>query len=109
MYAGLDFSPFKVAAVTVGLILLAVWPTVGLFAGTTASRAVCAATLCVILLRAPTGAPRGASPLYALGFPFAALVVIYIVWRSMIMTHRQGGIIWRGTLYPLEELRNGIV
>ena len=40
-----------------------------------------------------------------LGFPFATLFFLYIVWRSMILTLAQGGIRWRGTLYPLKELK----
>jgi hypothetical protein len=29
--------------------------------------------------------------------------------RSTVVTLRQGGIIWRGTFYALEELRRGLV
>ena len=39
-----------------------------------------------------------ASPLAVIGF-------IYSLLRSMIITLRQGGVIWRGTFYPLAELR----
>jgi glycosyltransferase involved in cell wall biosynthesis len=37
--------------------------------------------------------------------PFAALLLIYALLRSMVATLRQGGVMWRGTFYPLAELR----
>jgi hypothetical protein len=33
------------------------------------------------------------------------LLFIYVMWRSAIVTLRQGGVRWRDTLYPLDELR----
>jgi hypothetical protein len=32
-----------------------------------------------------------------------------MVLRSTIITLRQGGIVWRDTFYPLDELRRGLV
>ena len=49
------------------------------------------------------------SPLYALTFPLGALLLAYMLLRSAVVTLRQGGIIWRDTFYPLEELRRGLV
>ncbi len=37
--------------------------------------------------------------------PFAAATFIFILLRSMITTLRRGGVEWRGTFYPLAELR----
>jgi len=48
-------------------------------------------------------------PLYALTYPIGALIFTWMLMRSMIVTLWQGGIIWRGTFYPLEELKRGIV
>jgi glycosyltransferase involved in cell wall biosynthesis len=42
---------------------------------------------------------------YAALFPVAAAVVIYAMVRSMLLTLRKGGVTWRGTFYPLAELR----
>jgi glycosyltransferase involved in cell wall biosynthesis len=38
-------------------------------------------------------------------FPLGALVFVFTLFRSMFITLKQGGIIWRGTFYPLAELR----
>ena len=46
---------------------------------------------------------------YALTYPLAAAILWYIVMRSAVVTLRQGGVIWRGTFYPLEALRKGVV
>ena len=50
-----------------------------------------------------------ASPLYALTHPVGAAIFSYMLLRSTVVTLVQGGIIWRGTFYPLDELRRGIV
>ena len=47
----------------------------------------------------------GISPGYALFFPFAALVFVFTLLRSMLITLNHGGVVWRGTFYPLAELR----
>jgi glycosyltransferase involved in cell wall biosynthesis len=38
-------------------------------------------------------------------FPFGALVFAFALLRSMFITFKQRGVIWRGTFYPLAELR----
>ncbi len=38
-------------------------------------------------------------------FPIAALLLTYSLLRSMVVTLRNGGVTWRGTFYPLSELR----
>ncbi|HEY0795165.1 MAG TPA: glycosyltransferase [Acidisarcina sp.] len=42
---------------------------------------------------------------YVLLFPVGACLMIYAMLRSMVVTLRRGGVGWRGTLYPLSELR----
>jgi hypothetical protein len=43
--------------------------------------------------------------MYALLFPVGAAVVVYSMLRSMAITVVRGGVVWRGTFYPLKELR----
>ena len=49
------------------------------------------------------------SPLYAVTQPLGALIFVWMIARSTIVTLRQGGIFWRGTFYPIEELKRGVV
>ncbi len=51
------------------------------------------------------GRTSGLSPWNALLTPFAAGVFVFTLLRSMVTTLVQGGVVWRGTFYPLEELR----
>ena len=37
--------------------------------------------------------------------PLGALIFVVALIRSALVTLKQGGVIWRGTFYPLAELR----
>jgi glycosyltransferase involved in cell wall biosynthesis len=49
------------------------------------------------------------SPLYGLTHPLGALIFSWMLLRSTIVTLWRGGVEWRGTFYPLKELRKGVV
>lgn len=42
---------------------------------------------------------------YFVTYPVAGMLFVYSLLRSVWTTLRQGGVIWRGTFYPLRELR----
>jgi glycosyltransferase involved in cell wall biosynthesis len=48
-------------------------------------------------------------PYYFLLHPVSTTLFIYTLLRSMVLTLWNDGIEWRGTKYPLEELRKGMV
>jgi cellulose synthase/poly-beta-1,6-N-acetylglucosamine synthase-like glycosyltransferase len=48
-------------------------------------------------------------PYYFLLHPVSAVLFTYALLRSMVLTLWNDGIEWRGTRYPLEELRKGMV
>jgi len=49
------------------------------------------------------------SPWYAALFPVGGLLFIYSLLQSALATLRRGGVVWRGTFYPIAELREGRV
>lgn len=51
------------------------------------------------------GVPRRAALLY----PVAAILYAWIILRALVLNLSQGGITWRGTFYPLAELRKNRV
>src|SRR5262249_24395273 len=110
VFAALDYSPLKATVVSLMILAGIAWPAAGLFVGPPGARLLCAATLaCMVWSLGSAIQTPGLSPLYGLGFPLAAFLCVYIVFRSMIRTWRQGGVVWRGTLYPLAELRKGLI
>ena len=67
------------------------------------------ASICALVIA--TGAARaiGTSALYGLTFPLGALIICWMLVRSTAVTLWQGGVTWRGTFYPIEELKRGVV
>jgi len=66
----------------------------------------CAIIIAAILLCYGLYSSRsGLSTWNAAFAPFAAMLFIYAMLRSMVATLWQGGIVWRGTFYPLAVLR----
>ena len=41
--------------------------------------------------------------------PISTALFMYTMLRSMLLTLWRGGVVWRGTKYPLEDLRKGLV
>jgi glycosyltransferase involved in cell wall biosynthesis len=48
-------------------------------------------------------------PYYFVLHPISTLLFCYAVMRSTVLTVHQGGLVWRGTFYALEELKRGLV
>jgi hypothetical protein len=48
-------------------------------------------------------------PYYFLLHPVSTSLFMYTLMRSMFHALSNDGIVWRGTKYPLEELRKGMV
>jgi hypothetical protein len=42
---------------------------------------------------------------HGLFLPVGIAVMDYVLVRSMVLTYWRGGIVWRGTYYPLRELK----
>jgi glycosyltransferase involved in cell wall biosynthesis len=105
-FAHLQFNlPFAVVAV-LGMLWLHLGPWLGIFfaAGwAQAGYAVGMAVLAAVYLA--MGRRTGISPVYLLLHPLATLLMVYTLLRSTALTLARGGVEWRGTFYPLSELK----
>jgi len=109
-FAALGYSlPYVGIAVT-GLLVVNVAPVFGVLFGHGWIR-IFAAIAFLIALVFHTGIDIGmrVTPLYAVTHPLGALLFCYMLLRSTVVTLKQGGIIWRDTFYPLDELKRGVV
>ncbi len=48
---------------------------------------------------------NGVPTAYVFLLPVAACIIVYMLLRSMVVTLARGGVEWRGTFYPLADLR----
>jgi hypothetical protein len=67
------------------------------------------AVLIALAFHAGVAIVMKASPLYAFTHPIGAALFCYMLLRSTVVTLWQGGIVWRDTFYPLDELKRGMV
>ena len=110
VFAGTDYRLWLAASGALFQLVASLWPYLALVVTEGATQAVYVATVAVISLIVADGARlHGSSPWYALGFPFTAGLFTFIIIRTVICNLTQGGITWRGTFYPLAELRKNRV
>ncbi|MEW6282541.1 MAG: glycosyltransferase family 2 protein [Candidatus Eremiobacterota bacterium] len=99
-YAGTDYSMSTVLAAC-AWILATTLGTVLCFDQAAGGLAVGGMLLCGALAASMMGLPRWGGAL----FPVTGPLFCYVLLRSAWLTERRGGVVWRGTFYPLPELR----
>lgn len=105
-FAAVNYSLVPVLASVAGLLVVFVWPWVAIVGTTGPTRVLNLAAVAAMVLAWMACRPAtGAGLRFAAAMPAVALLFAYTVLRSAVLTLRQGGIRWRGTLYPLAELR----
>jgi len=67
------------------------------------------ALVSMLLIYVGMSARSAIPPYYFVLHPISTLLFCYAVMRSTFLTLRQGGVVWRGTFYALEELKRGLV
>ncbi len=106
LFAFFGFRPVALLAASAGMTLLWLGPFVGL--GYPATRLPAVLTLAAIAALYGLVRPMSRIPVWtALVFPFSVVLILYSLLRSMVVTLYAGGVTWRGTFYPLAELRRG--
>jgi glycosyltransferase involved in cell wall biosynthesis len=105
-FAAAQFQMSQVLLQIFSLIIFYVAPSFGLFFGHGWVRILAAiGVLLPFAFLFGVDIVMRVSPLYSVTFPLAAVIFIYMLLRSTIVTIKQGGIYWRGTFYPLDDLR----
>jgi hypothetical protein len=105
-FAGADYSIAVVVAGSVAQLTFTVWPFFGVFLTHGFTQIINIIIVGGIpLLLWDTARFHGFRRWSGIGFPFATVLFIYIMWRAMLTTLWNQGIRWRGTHYPLKELK----
>ena len=109
-FAVLSFQWWRTVISAVGLAFLNFGPFLGIFLAQGWARAPYAAALASMFAIYVGMSWRSAvPPYYFLLHPVSTMLFIYTLLRSMFLTLWNDGIEWRGTKYPLAELRKGMV
>jgi glycosyltransferase involved in cell wall biosynthesis len=109
-FAVLSFQWWRTLISAGGLAFLNLGPFLGVWLAHGWARLPYAVALGSMFLIYVGMSRRSAVPFYYfLLHPVSAVLFIYTLLRSMVLTLWNDGIVWRGTKYPLEELRKGRV
>src|SRR5450755_323299 len=109
-FAVLSFQAWRTVLSAFGLAFLNYGPFLGVFLAHRWARLPYAVAMGSMLLIYFGMSWRSAvPPYYFLLHPVSTTLFIYTLLRSMILTLWNDGIVWRGTKYPLDELRKGMV
>jgi glycosyltransferase involved in cell wall biosynthesis len=93
-----------------GLAFLNLMPFIGVaLAHGRARLPYAVAMLAMFLIYAGMSRKSAIPPYYFLLHPISTVLFVYTMLRSMLLTLGRGGVVWRGTFYPLAELKKGMV
>ena len=105
-FSGVDYRVSVVVLSTVFQLTFLVWPFLAVFLVPGPARWLNLASALLLVGLCWLNAPlAGVRRWHGVGFPLATLLFLYIVWRATILTLWNRGIVWRGTRYPLSELK----
>jgi cellulose synthase/poly-beta-1,6-N-acetylglucosamine synthase-like glycosyltransferase len=105
-FSAVDYRVSVVVFSTLTQLVILVWPFLALFLTSGPTRWLNLASVLVLVGLGWLNAPlAGVRRWHGVGFPLATLLFLYIVWRATLKTLLNDGIDWRGTHYPLAELK----
>jgi glycosyltransferase involved in cell wall biosynthesis len=109
-FAVMSFQSWRAIGFCVAAAFLNIVPFAGVFLADGWARIPYASALaCLFFLYFGMSLFSDVRPWYVLLHPFGTLLFIYTMLRSMFFALRNKGVEWRGTMYPLDELRRGLV
>ncbi|HEX8690885.1 MAG TPA: glycosyltransferase family 2 protein [Longimicrobium sp.] len=105
-FAGVDYRISLVLLATVTQLVFFVWPWIAVFATGGATRALYALAVGFMLFLFAGLARQQKVPMwYGVFWPVASLLFVYVTWNATLYALVHRGIEWRGTHYPLDQLR----
>jgi hypothetical protein len=109
-FAVLSFQWWRTLISAFGLAFLNLMPFFGVWLAHGWARLPYAvALLSIFLIYLGMSWRSAVPPYYFFLHPISTVLFVYTLLRSMFLTLWNDGIVWRGTKYPLEELRKGMV
>jgi len=109
-FAVLSFQWWRTLISAFGLAFLNLMPFFGVgLAQGWARLPYAVALLSIFLIYLGMSWRSAVPPYYFFLHPISTVLFVYTLLRSMFVTLWNDGIVWRGTKYPLEELRKGMV
>jgi glycosyltransferase involved in cell wall biosynthesis len=109
-FAVVEYNPALMVLGAAAYLILGLGPLAALLLGEGGVRVIGAVAVGFQVFVHLRGAREAGAPWYAaLLYPVISVIFCWIVLRAMVLNLRQGGITWRGTFYPLAELRRNRV
>jgi glycosyltransferase involved in cell wall biosynthesis len=109
-FAILSFQWPRTVVTCVALALLNLWPFAGFWLAHGRARLPYAIALfSMFLIYVGMSWKSPIRPYYFFLHPISSTLFIYTLLRSMCLTLARDGVVWRGTKYPLDQLRRGRV
>ena len=105
LYSAFRFRTTLLLGAALGLSAMCLTPFLALLFSGAARWAGVVALAALLLLNLHYWRRTRISPAYLALLPFATLLFVFTLMRSMLVVLWRGGVLWRGTLYPLKELR----
>jgi hypothetical protein len=109
-FAASGFKLRLTALQVFGLLLMCVFPALALPFAHGWARVFAGIAIAVpLVIEGMVAREFKTSPAWAVTYPIGAMIFAWMLTRSAIVTLWQGGIVWRGTFYPLDDLKRGVV
>lgn len=104
LFSAFNFRPFLLLGACLWIVVFCLLPIAGLVWWVTLLPALLVLS-CVAVTYRELSAVSEVDARYGWLYPVGAVIFMYGMLRSMVVTWVNRGIVWRGTLYPLRELR----